>query len=822
MASSSRRDPPLIGRREVVEEVRRRLEEPRSARVTLLLLVGEGGVGKSTLLTHVLKEAEGHGALVLRGRALPMDLPQPFFVLQEALRSLPAHPSPDAATTSGVAGMGVLGMMGSPTMTPLGFLPFTSEGEGTQERETSLSEALATSAGRVEEGRTQLFERITNHLESLAADRLLVLALEDLHYADDASLEFLGHFARRIRGESIKVLATALPEAEQPARLKGHLEGLGREGFLQRLEVRRMTEGEAQEYIARLAGGRPIPAATITRWYSLTEGNPLFLEQLLRGELAQPAPAAGTASTPRTVPDGAELGQVLKRRVRTLNEADKKVLAYASVLGREFPFSLLHKASGEDEEKLAESVESLVRSGLLREKGNERYEFCDEDLRAETYTSLTEVRRRILHRKVAEALEATPEGDPHRLYELARHTYLAQSDDKALEYNRKAAALAATALAPETAALHLERALECYRRLHPGGGEEERALTMDLALQVDLTGEAERAAKLLETTLSTAHAAHVKGREAGVLALTYARVLTHVGRYGEARPVIEEAIRELSTVEEPRLLGNAYRVLASMDYYAAHYEAALASYQTCLALFEKVGGAVEAARAKLSVAEIQTMLGTTRSGQEELYRTAIAELKKLGEQGELAYALNNFGLLYSEQGRLDEAVQVLEEGLEAAEASHDPRRIGWLEFNLADVLIHSEKIERAQALNEKARQHLQRVGDKLGLCQVALNEARLMESRHDWDHAELALLEAFRLAREVGFEPDELECTFRMAEFLLRKGDLVTARARVNELEQRKFATIRPELAKEFATLQAALSTAEGSAPAGEAHRGPA
>lgn len=821
--ASSRAEPKLVGRREVLAEARKLLHEESSRRPAVLLVVGATGVGKSVFVRELIREERERGALVLEGRALPMDLPPPYFVLQEALRNLPtvrrlAEESDRGVSNVGVAGIGILRPFDRKgrSLMPLGMLPFEGETESAQDREARLLEALSGDAPSVEEGRMELFDGLSAHLEDVAAESPLLLVLEDLHHADEGSLEFLSFLARRTRNASLMIVVTSLPEAELPTHVRVHLEGLGKEGLLRRLPLRPLTEPEAAEFVEAFAQGKRVPEATLTKWLTLTEGNPLFLEQLVRGELLAPAATteslAGSSVT--ELPRGEELRQALRRRLREMKEPERRALSYASVLGKEFPFPLLHRASGEEEEKLAEAVESLVRRGLLREKGGERYEFVHDELRAEVYTSLTEVRRAILHRKVAETLErelpreGTP--DPRLIYELARHWFLSGSDEKALEYNLRAAELGKKSLSPQTAAHHLERALEVHRRLRPGDRSGEASLAIELALELDAFGELPRATAVLEDLLGQAHRSRdaFSPKDRARLAIHMAKILTHAGEMQRAFPLTDEALEALGKDGDPQLVGHAHRLRGTVEFYRGRYPDAEKEYESSRVYFEKAQSPMDVVRSRISLANVKTM---TRPAPpvaevEALYRGPIEELEARGEASEAATAANNLALFYLEQVGLTEAIRQMDRALHLAERGKDPRMLGWCEFNMADLKLRLGELDQAEDLNRRARGHLERVGDKIALIQVALNEGRLLQARGDLSHAELALLDAYRQARDVSLEPDELEVLLRLCELSVQRGDYESARQKLLELESRSFRSIRPDMLPELEKVRATLA----------------
>ncbi|MCI4364415.1 MAG: AAA family ATPase, partial [Thermoplasmata archaeon] len=277
-ASTADRFSPLVGRSEIHDALLAALASVKQGTGGLLVLLGEGGVGKSTFLRAVIRDAENEGFLTLYGRALPSDLPQPFGLLQDLLRAFDE------------------GRVGRPPATESSVLslflaPYEADtsgggpGSGKEVGESEANRLLSYLAGplaRVEESRVGLFDRIGEYFEELSRHDPLLLALDDIHFADELSLEFLEQFAELVAHRPILVVAASLLPAEAPGRVRPFLEELLAKGT-RHLTVRRMTEPEVAEYARWLLRGKDPPRESVMRWYSQTEGNPLFLESLVRG-----------------------------------------------------------------------------------------------------------------------------------------------------------------------------------------------------------------------------------------------------------------------------------------------------------------------------------------------------------------------------------------------------------------------------------------------------------------------------------------------------------------------------------------------------------
>jgi len=692
---------------------------------------------------------------------------------------------------------------------PLAFVALTPSLETSEEREARLLRELTESKGHVEQRRRELFEGLTSYLEELGADHHLLLALEDIHLGDAESLDFLAYLAWRMGENHIRLVATSLPLSEQPPAVKSLMEGLVAAGLLHTVDVRPLTEDETRQYIGLLAPGLTFSESIMARWYSTTEGNPLFLERLVRGELANLGPAAASSGKIMDLPRGEEARMARHFQIRDLRENERHVLSYASVIGKRFPFSVLQKSSGEDEERLAETVESLIHRGIVRETGEEYLEFIDDNTRKEVYETLNVVRRRSLHQKVAEALESQTITGPQHVYDLAQHWYLAGADAKSLDYNLRAADLAKAAQAQHVTIVHLERAVEAFARLHPNDYTGQVSLAIDLALQTDAVGEIERGISIITSQLEGAKkAADFPLREEGRLKIFLGRLLVHGGELQKAGPTLEEAIAILGKMErESPLLANAHRLRGSVAFYSGDYPLAQDHYAIALKLLESSGTPLDVARVRLSLANVQSLQpNVSLSSVEALYLSAAKVLEEHGNPGEAALAINNMGLVHMNVKDFAAAIRLMEQALSTAEKGKDPRTMGWIECNLCDALIRDHQLQRAEEMNKQAEGHISKVGDKLGFISIHMNGGRILTEQGDFARAEASIMEAYRLAQKGELIPDELEALLRLADIAARRGDAEGARKRLAEIDPVQMEKVRPDLAADKVAVEKAIS----------------
>jgi tetratricopeptide (TPR) repeat protein len=797
--SSAERKVPPIGRIEVWDLLLRRRERARSGAGGLTLLEGTEGVGKSAFLDAIVDDSRRHGFEVFPGRAPPLENPPPFLVLQEALVPPESGPPAAAAMASIFAMIDGVGDAGS----ALGLVPREASPDARPPLAARFLSSAESPSQRASSDRQQMYEAFAEPLRQAVQRRPTLLALDDAHFADAATLGFLSYLVPRLAEQRLWVLITTLPLDRAPAGFSTVAEEWARAGLAERVTLRPLSQRELPEFVRWLDPRRTTLPAELSRWFEASGGLPVLLEQLVN---ARTRPAVGRPSaievrhepsTPRDV-----LGD--------LAEPELRLLTIASVIGREVPFELLGPAIGMEEEALAELVERLTDQGLLREKPNERFEFVREDVRFELYSRLTGPRLRILHRRVAEALEARGPPDLASTFALARHFYLGRVDGKSVEYNRRAAEIARRSHSSQVALVHWEQALDAHRRALPEDLAGELELVVEIAIERDHVGELARAEEILREILARPALAELPDPDRATLArLLLARVFADEGRWDLADRSIREALPGVDVAKDPLLKMYALRLRGEIAFYRADYDQALGFHEAALRAAESAHNEREVAIENVRVANVLSMLPGRADAALPRFRQAREKLQALGDSAEAAYAGLCLGVVLSQHGRTDEGLAELATARELAERAHDLRRLGWVEFNIADLERTRQRLAEAEQHNQRARELLQGIGDRFGLGQTYLNEGKLRLLAGEPDLALAALDEAARLFREERLPGDEVEVVLWRGEVELERGRLPAAREALADLRSRDLVRLRPDLGEDARRFERRLTERE-------------
>jgi DNA-binding SARP family transcriptional activator/tetratricopeptide (TPR) repeat protein len=454
---------PLVGRRHELHELRSwsaRQAGTESERV--LVVFGDAGIGKTRLLAETARLAHAAGVTVLAGRA-PEETLVPYQPFLEAIGHYAFNAPLDdlrAVTRRSGAELGRL-------------IP---------EFRRRLPELGRPEPGDPETDRYRLFEAVAALLGEISAVSPLLVVLDDLHWSDRPTQLLLRHLARAPQAAGLRILG-AYRAAEHGAEgFEAALAGLRHERLVRELEVRGLPEPDATELVRMRTLETP-SAAFVRAVYAGTEGNPFFIEEMVRHltDSGVRSHEAGAGDLQRFGLPGGVRG-VISRRLERLDEDGLECLKVASVIGRDFDSSLLETVLGFDEERFLRAFEVALDAGLVNESPGEhgRYSFAHALVRETLYASMSSHRRTRVHRRVGIALEQLR--DPP-VGALAHHfTRAAEPEDaeRAIRYALEAGAQATAMVANEEAAEHYARALEVLERSNPEALERRCELLVEL------------------------------------------------------------------------------------------------------------------------------------------------------------------------------------------------------------------------------------------------------------------------------------------------------------------------------------------------------
>lgn len=739
------RCPVLVGRDGELQTLVRSLGSSGSELTSLVLLMGEAGVGKTRLARELSRRSSESGLTVMWGSCPQVELSLPYLPFLEAVGNYLA--TSDLAWVKRRLGpmsadlTEVFPLLGAPVPPP---------------------------ADPVQ-ARLRLFEALTLLLRVTSRRSGLLLVIDDLHWADATTRELLDFVVRRLRGERALILVTCRPEALHGGdHLATAMTGWIRSGLAATVELTPLGPMGVNQMVSAMLPGRHVSAHTRDLIFERSEGNPFVVEELVGALLERGGPPqdAAVMDLPQTV------REMVLQRVHQLSDSQARVLGLAAALGKSFDHATLVALAGGDEDEVDTALTIFRRLQLLdAEPGRDfRYRFRHELTRRVVYEELPRSARKRMHQRAADVLRELPNTPA---VELAYHLLRAGAGEQAIPFCIKAAEEA-----QRRGGYH--EAADLYERVLPSvtetvlRGQIEGALGYVYLLQRDPG----RAIGHLEESIRRLGAAQ-RPVEAARYRLALGRCHWERSRPDLARSEYEAVRSELEPLGPSEELAQAYVLLAGLADFDHDFAPALdlarlavkaaseaGSGQSLIAANTRIGAALanmghvqeglgymdrayqEAiARQLYSNAESAIYNGIVVRWQNGLARQALDLIPRLRElQGERSQDLASFaeGTLLLLLGDLPAAERALDAALARAQQAELSTLVRWIMIRLAwlhsvrgrpDLALRAlpgREVQREQQEMLALRAVAMRVLLDAGQVSQALLEADVVLGPADW------------------------------------------------------------------------------------------
>jgi tetratricopeptide (TPR) repeat protein len=630
---------PLVGRQEEMGLLLRAWDSSSHGRGQVVLIQGEAGVGKSRLVES-LRETAGEDRIWVAIRCSPFHTASAFHPIIEHLKRVfgwqPEDTAPEhlAKLEAGLAGFKTLPLAESVRLfADLMSVPVP------EDRYPRLSMTA-------QQQRDATLDAIVAWLIELAEGAPVLMAWEDLHWADPTTLETLGMLIEQTPTAALLVVATYRPELTPPWPQRSHMTPI---------TLNRLERPEVETMVGHMAGGRSLPGEVLDHIVAKADGVPLYVEELtkailssgvlesrgdayvLRGALAQ-------LHIPETLQDS--LMARLDRAPRL-----REVAQLGSVLGREFAYDMISALAGIEEEMLQSGLSQLVVDELLYQRGRpprSRYLFKHALIQDAAYQSLLKRTRQQYHERAAKLLEERfPEVASTQPELVAYHYTEANCPAQAIVYWHKAGLAAARQSANLEAIAQFRRGLELVEALSEMRERAERELDLQMALGPALTATRSFSHPDMGRTYARAwELCRQLGDHSREFTALRGLYLYHLNLFEmeKAQRFAEEAMRVAERLGDTAHLAGAHTTLAGILYYQGKLEPALAHFRQGFELFDPGmqfsdwPGSHPGVQCQFFPMLISWMLGYPDRSLEEL-RAAVGSAETLGHPLTLAQAL---------------------------------------------------------------------------------------------------------------------------------------------------------------------------------------
>ncbi len=705
-APAADRRSPLVGRDEELAAAAAAVDDALAGSGGVLIVSGDAGIGKTRLSAELRRRFDeaGSAGRWLTGRCVSYGESLPYWPFRALLRDWLRRDADVAGEVGETLRVRLNGLVG----------------ERAAEVEPLLGAVLGVAPGEddpSEELQRRIHDAVGTVLGALTGEGPVVVCIDDAHWADASSLALVEHLLELC--DEAPVLLVLCARAEREGAWWHTRERVLRElpHRVRELTLEALGESVDAALLESLVGADTLPDKLARRLLARAEGNPFYLEELVRSMIDAGAlvPANGGWSFDRDVPVEVPetVEKVILARIDRLDAEAREVLAAAAVLGRQFTLGLL-EAVASDPNTIRGALRTLQRAELVREGARwpeAVFRFRHSLIQEAAYRSLLRRRRQELHRRVAAGIEAMePERAEALVGMLALHWEAAGDDERALQAHRRAAEAAGRLFALEEAIEHWTGVLDAAERL---GLPATDARVIDARRGRGTNrygrGEIDGARRDLDAGLTGARAAGDRGREVEVL-LELAGVIRNED-WTRALALYDEAVGQADALGDSAL---RVRVMA----------------RGCIAYCNQL-------RLSRAVA----------SGERAL---ALAEAGVGGTQG-LIYALDALKLTAQQLGDLDRLERLAERLLAlVTEASEDPIMLQWVLLEAAFAPLGAGRWDEAATQLQRARDIGRERGQTVHDAPFAAGLCWLHRSRGEYDEAVAVAREVAEATYDVG------------------------------------------------------------------------
>ncbi|MFQ5613580.1 MAG: BTAD domain-containing putative transcriptional regulator [Anaerolineae bacterium] len=671
---------PFTGRQSELARLTQALLQSRAGRFKMIVVTGGSGMGKTRLVTEWLAGLPAE-AVVLQGRGYEFEQDLPYRPLLDALQgSLPRVPwdrLPPASTYTWLAPLAQL-------------LP---------DLYYYLPDLPATLAQTDSETSHHIMEGLAQLLLSFARQSQLVLFLDDLHWADVPTWQFLSFLNRRAGAASLLVVCSfSPPEASERGRAR--LRRLEQSGQASLLPLSRLWPADTARLVSQILGC-PVDeiAALAMRLHQEADGNPFFITEtgkaLLERELVPPFAPEVLDQLP--LPTAIEA--LVKNRLDRLGQDSRLALSTAAAIRRDFSFDLLVAISHVgDEETLLNYLEDWLARGLIVEQGGRRYEFGHQGVREVAYDSLSPPRQRRVHHRIARALESR---HPVEIERVAYHYRLSDEPARALPALLEAGRRALNLRSYHEARNIGQTLLKILQQVPEAATSQDRLeLNLQLALAYCFTRDTAQALPVLE---EAAHLAQTLDdvSHAGEAALRIAHVYWLRGEAPQARRYAEQALALARQQPDPTRQAAVLRLLGRVNVAQGDFEAAVRHLRQSLQMSADAENPLNRAAANGYLAISYSHLGQKEAAL-AAHQEALQIAGRLESEAALAVARVQGAIACSVLEMWPEAEALAQSGLSDCQAQKLPVYAFVARSVLGRVSHYLGDDDRAQALLEEA------------------------------------------------------------------------------------------------------------------------
>lgn len=710
-----------------------------------VIITGEAGVGKSTVASRLRDYAQQNEAWVLYGACLYQEGMDAYLPYIDALRGFFSKDSPRLPEKDRLELKRMV-----QEQVPL-LLEFT------ERFQTNFGPRISPADRQGDSQKDNMFEGIYQLISLLSTMKPLVLIIDDLHWADEASLRLFHYLSRHITGARVLLLGISRTERYdlqrdgKPAMIVDMLARVRREGTCEQITLYRLSRESCDRIIDKTISPALFTEEFYELIYSETKGNPLFILETLKSlrdsgtiffkEGAWYNKQVGfETAVPHRVED------VFIRRLNALNDDEREILQVAAVIGYKFDASQLSKLLEITKIRLLKNLQRVERELQILTSTEQGFKFDHPMLRDLLYNETPMALRREYHLMIASDMETIHNGDYGALVgEVAQHLRRGGEHGKAAPLLYQAALRSFKLGAYREAGLFFADFMDSDQR--SGNSQLESVSNQDLYLKLGRCHEETgRWDESLDTYQIFLQLSEKKEDPKGQIT-----ALEHIGRiqakHGDCETALTTYNRCLEIAKQHHIKDVQSRLFNSLGiihYEKGNFDQALKYFKQTIHIIDGKDGEYNQANALINIGIISNIRGNHNAALES-YEKALEIYELKLDRKNQARTYNNIGMTYTDTGEWSKAVEAFERCLELTDKVEDKQLRALIYLNLGKVYAEQGNVSQAQKNAAKALKMFKLMGDILNVAEAYHVFGTIYGIRGNFSEAELYFKESIRI-----------------------------------------------------------------------------
>ncbi|MFO8109967.1 MAG: tetratricopeptide repeat protein [Thermoplasmata archaeon] len=730
----------FIDRKEEMAVLKSSLKEASEEGGKVFFVKGDPGIGKTRLLEEFEKHASSEDFIFLSGRA--------YFESSDP------------------------------------YLPFKKAFEGTKDLDHSMDiiypdekRTKAEDKNMFDYHRRTTFFEITKDIRHMIDKKPMVIFLDDIQWADSATLQLIHYLSENLETSPLLLIAAFRPQdVNMNTLLKEIVQRMRRVGTYEEIELKPLKWKHTKEIISNMLGVSRTPPEFVRLLYELSQGNPLFIKECVKSliEEGNLDPKRNRyPKDPRHVTIPNIIVSIIERRFSQLSEETLKMLQIGCIIGEEIPFDLLLKVCGMDELDAFDHIDILLGTSIWKElPDQDKFAFSHALVHLAAYNRISDIKKRKLHKAVAEKLEELYEEDIEKHHsKLAKHFERAGMIDRSISYYYKAGKSAETVYAQEDALEMYQNAL----RLWDGEDKEPGMKLMESLGDVNsLLGDISSCKKYYERILDETDNEVTEQRMYRKLA----RLCETQGDFRRVKELVDKGLDSYKkdNIEACRL----YEIRGWTLMQTGDFQGAEEMFITERRLSEDLGDRKALSDSNHNLGTLMVYKANYDDARRYL-KDALRIREKIGDKKSIAKSLNNLGVVYKCTGDIEDALETYQRCLEIEKEIGDRGGIAATSANLGTLQYMNNNPKEAGENFDHALEIFRGIGDKMGVAMAYNNLGIVQLAMGDLESALEYQKRGLELRKNVGDKPGLGMTHGIISSVFILKGELDKAKEHIDE-----------------------------------------